>query len=334
MMRAKGIKMSTSASTDRTSRIVGSLMLFAAALIWGSSFIVMKFTVDVFPPNLLLSIRFAIGAVLLCLVFYKRLRGLAEGKLWIRGIVLGTLLCIAYELQTVGLMQTTAGKNAFLTSVYCLFVPFFAWFAKGKRPDRMTVGAALLCIAGIGLVSLREDLSVNIGDVLTLASGVFYALHIVSIGRFARQGDPILYTIVQFVTAAVLTGAISLVTESLPSVISAQTVWSLLYLAVFATTCALVFQSLGQVRTTDAAASILLSLEAVFGVAFSVMLGGDVLTPRLVTGFTVIFVSILVSETKLAFLEPLAARIKRLVRAKGTGGAKAIQVVSPGSGDE
>jgi len=137
---------------------------------------------------------------------------------------------------------------------------------------------------------------------LTLASGVFWALHIICVGKFTQEGDPILYTIVQFGTAAICALTLGLLTETIPTVISTADLFSLGYLAVFATTIALLLQNLGQARTTPAAASIILSLEAVFGVLFSVLAGGEELTLKLMLGFSVIFVSVIISETKLSFL--------------------------------
>jgi drug/metabolite transporter (DMT)-like permease len=290
--------------TSKQTSVLSSSALFSAALIWGSSFFVMKNTVEMFPPNILLGIRFSIGCLLLSLVFHKRLKTLFRGGYLLRGAILGALLFAAYGFQTMGIVHTTAGKNAFLTTVYCILVPFLHWLIDRKRPDGSNMSAAALCLVGVGLVSLDGNLAMNIGDALTLVGGIFYALHIIAVARFTQDGDPILFTIVQFGTAAILAGAIGLATETFPGTISTSGILSLAYLAVFPTTLALLFQNLGQKHTPPAAASIILSLEAVFGVLFSVLLDGEVLTLRLALGFAIIFISVLISETKLAFLRP------------------------------
>jgi drug/metabolite transporter (DMT)-like permease len=287
-------------TTTRHSYLA-TAMLFGAALIWGSSFIMMKHTVNSIPTNLLLAFRFLVGCLLLSAIFPKHLRKLSEARYWWQGALLGVLLFTAYNIQTAGVIRTTAGKNAFLTCVYCLFVPFFNWFLTKRKPDRYNLSSAVLCLVGIALVSLEGDLSINTGDLLTLAGGVFWALHIICVGKFTQDGDPILYTIVQFGTAAILALAFGFITETVPTTISATDLFSLFYLAVFATTIALLLQNLGQARTTPAAASIILSLEAVFGVLFSVLAGGEVLTLRLSLGFAVICVSVCMSEPKLSF---------------------------------
>ncbi|MBQ2928996.1 MAG: DMT family transporter [Clostridia bacterium] len=279
----------------------GRLALLTAAVIWGSSFIVMKDTVDHIPVFQLLAIRFTLAGILLALLFRKRL--MTSGKqLLSHGAVCGVLLLSAYATQTFGLMTTTPGTNAFLTAVYCVMVPFMAWGFHRKRPTSYNWVAAVLCIAGIGLISLSGDLSIGLGEGLTLLSGVFYALHIMALSHFGERDDPVALTIVQFAVVALLSWAATLLTER-GAAFPAPAVWpQLLYLTVFATAATLVLQSVGQSLTPPSQSAILLSLESVFGVLFSVMLGIESLTLQLGCGFALIFVSVIISETQLAFL--------------------------------
>ena len=279
----------------------GRLALLTAAVIWGSSFIVMKDTVDHIPVFQLLAIRFTLAGLLLALLFRKRL--MTSGKqLLSHGAVCGVLLLSAYATQTFGLMTTTPGTNAFLTAVYCVMVPFMAWGFHRKRPTSYNWVAAVLCIAGIGLISLSGDLSIGLGEGMTLLSGVFYALHIMALSHFGERDDPVALTIVQFAVVALLSWAATLLTER-GAAFPAPAVWpQLLYLTVFATAATLVLQSVGQSLTPPSQSAILLSLESVFGVLFSVMLGKESLTLQLGCGFALIFVSVIISETQLAFL--------------------------------
>ncbi len=277
------------------------LALLSASLIWGSSFFMMKNSVDVFPMFALLGIRFSIGCGLLCLIFMKRLKRVTPKTLW-RGALLGLLLFLAYTLQTLGLMGTTPGKNAFLTAIYCIMVPFLFWLVSRRKPDIYNCLAGILCLLGIGLVSLQGDFTIGLGDGLTMLGGVMYAVHIVAVAIVSRDEDPVLLTLVQFGAAAVLSWGFSLPLETFPASIPVESWTGLIYLAVFATTAALLLQNVGQKYTHPAAASILLSLESVFGVIFSMIFYGEALTARLVAGFLLIFFSVIVSETKLKFL--------------------------------
>ncbi len=290
--------------TNKNSRgILAKIALFGAALIWGSSFIIVKDTVNVLPPNLLIAVRFCIACILLSLVFAKKLVLINRTYLW-QGAIIGALLFAAYSTQTIGITDTTPGKNAFLTAIYCVIVPFMFWFFTKKKPDIYNIIAALLCISGIGFISLTSKFAVGFGDALTLIGGVFYAAHLVTVSIFGKDKDPILLTILQFFYAGIFGWIVTLTTESMPTHIAFGAVTSVLYLAFFCTAGALLLQNIGQKYTHPSAASIILSLESVFGALISVIFGYEVLTTRIFVGFAFIFIAVLISETKLSFLKP------------------------------
>ena len=163
--------------------------------------------------------------------------------------------------------------------------------------------AAILCLTGIGLVSLDGEFKIRFGDAFTLISGFFYAAHMVVLSKLTQDKDPVLLTIVQFGYTAVISWVVALLTEDIPKSLSGSEICGLLYLAVFATAVALLLQTVGQKYTKPAPASIILSLEAVFGVIFSVIFYGEEVTPKLLLGFLLIFLSIITSETKWSFLK-------------------------------
>ena len=280
----------------------GRLALLAAALIWGSSFVIMKNTVDDVPVFLLLAIRFSIAFVVLGAVFFRRLRGL-DRRFILGGMLCGAMLITAYSLQTFGLVGTTPGKNAFLTAVYCVLVPFLAWIFFRKRPTMWNWLAAVLCVAGIGLVSLNGGLTIAPGDALSLLSGVCYALHIIALSRLGEKGDVFALSIIQFGTTALLAWLLHLLTGPADIHLPLR-IWPQLgYLSILCTCVAITLQALGQKLTPPSQSAILLSLESVFGVLFSLLLSAETLSFQLFSGFTLIFLSVIVSETQLSFLK-------------------------------
>ena len=285
-------------------QLVAKLALLLATLIWGSSFIIMKDALDDITTYYLLAIRFTGAFVLLGIVFWKKWKHINKDVI-IAGFIMGTALIAAYAFQTFGLMDTTPGKNAFLTAGYCILVPFLFWGIAGSRPDKFNVIAAVLCIVGIGLVALDDNLSVGRGDLLTLVCCVFYALHIVVSAKFTRTMDVMLLTIGQFFFAAMWSWALAFLFEPTLIVSEMSTeIWMVLgYLCVFATAGALGLQTYGLKYTSPSAGALILSLESVFGVIFSIMVGAEEVTARLLIGFAVIFFAIVVSETKLEFLQ-------------------------------
>lgn len=280
----------------------GRLALLTAALIWGSSFVIMKNTVDDVPVFLLLAIRFSISCIVLGAVFFRRLRGL-DRRFLLGGMLCGAMLITAYSLQTFGLVGTTPGKNAFLTAVYCVLVPFLAWMFFRKRPTMWNWLAAGLCVAGIGLVSLNGGLTIAPGDALSLLSGVCYALHIIALSRLGEKGDVFTLSTVQFGTAALLAWLLHLLTGPADVHLPLQIWPQLCYLSICCTCIAITLQALGQKLTPPSQSAILLSLESVFGVLFSLLLGAETLTFQLFSGFVLIFLSVIVSETQLSFLK-------------------------------
>ena len=284
--------------------IEGSLLLFLAALIWGSSFIVMKSAVDFLTPAVLLFLRFSLAALLLSLLFFKKIKILNFQQIK-GGLITGSCLFSAYYVQTWGLNYTTPGKNAFLTAVYCAIVPFLVWLFYHKRPDIYHFIAAFICILGIGCVSLDGNLAMNIGDFLTLCGGFLYAGHILLIKKYSQGIDGGAFTSLQFIGGAVVAFTIALLTENLTIITQIQPsiYLQILYLVIFATALTMFCQTTGQKYTSECRASLILSLESVFGVAFSIAFYGEVLTLKVLLGFVLIFIAVIISETKLSFLK-------------------------------
>lgn len=281
-------------------------MLLAAPIIWGTSFVVMKHSLDSFTPFYLLAFRFTAAALVMAVVFWKMWKQMDKGYL-LAGVVTGTCLFLAYAFQTFGLDRTTSGKNAFLTAIYCVIVPFLNWAIVKQKPDQFNILAAVICIVGIGMVSLTTGesggLTVNLGDVLTLVGGFFFAAHIVAVNKFADGRDIFLVTTLQFAFFALWSWVGALVArEPLPTGLSSGTVWGLVYLVIFSSCGALLFQNIGQKYTAPATAAVLLSLEAPFGVLTSILVGEEDLNPLMVLGFILIFVAVVCSETKFSFL--------------------------------
>ena len=277
-------------------------MLVCAPVIWGSTFFMIKDALDDVDALFMLAFRFTLAAALLAAVFWRRWKGMDRAYVW-QGAVLGLLMGAAYILQTFGLMGTTPGKNAFFTAVYCVIVPFLYWAVDRKRPSRWNVLAALLSVTGIGLVSWDGGLSLALGDVLTLAAGFFLACHIIAVAKFSEGRDIFLLTTLQFAMIALMCWAGTAVTRGVPVDGLPGSAWGvMLYLAIGSTAVALLFQNVGQKYTDPASAALLLSLEAPFGVAFSVLFGAEQPAPLIYLGFCVIFLAMVCSETQFRFL--------------------------------
>lgn len=291
------------------------LCILAATLIFGSSFLIMKQAVDGIPVFTLLAIRFTTAGAALSLILWKKWR-LLDRETLVGGAVLGTLMFLGYAFQTYGLSGigswegTTPGKNAFLTATYCVLVPFLNWLISRKRPDRYNVAAALLCLLGTGLVSLNEDFTVVGGDILTLICGVAFSLHILAVTHYSKRCDVLLLTLLQFLFMALWSWVgIFAAGERLSALPAGADLLRLAYLIVCASGLAMLFQNLGQANTPPTTGAVLLSLEAPFGVLFSILFGDERPTAQMYLGFALIFFAVILSETKLSFLSRKKAEI-------------------------
>ena len=185
--------------------------------------------------------------------------------------------------------------------MYCVMVPFLYWVVSHKSPKAYNIIAALLCIVGVGFMSLKNDFSftLNIGDALTLIGALGFAVQIVLISLFAKGKDMIVLTVVQLITSSLVGFILSLIFEPVPAfeeLISLEFIGQFLYLSILASSVAMLFQNVGQAHVPPAQASLFMSLEGVFGVFFSVVFYGEQLTLPLVIGFALIFIGILISE--------------------------------------
>ena len=286
---------------SRRGRLLGRSALLITSLIWGTSFFILKNTLDSVPTLYVLAFRFCGAAVLLGLCALKELKKIDKQYL-MGGIAMGLILFAAYVVQTYGLAMTTPGKNAFLTATYCIIAPLLGWAIWKHKPDRYNIIAAILSIVGIGFVSLTDDLSINTGDALTLCSGFFFALQIIVIERYAPGRSALLLTMLQFAVAGVLAAAFAFITTPVPTHIPGSAILSAVYLCVFCSALCNLLQTFGQKHTPAAEASVLMTLESVFGALFSGIFYHERFTFRLILGFTLIFFGVLLSETKLSFL--------------------------------
>ncbi|WP_025783789.1 DMT family transporter [Sporosarcina sp. D27] len=288
-------------------KYIGEIGLLVTAIIWGTGFPVSAIALDYFSPYQILAGRFLIGAVLLGVVFYKKMLNLSKSVL-LKGGLLGVFLYSAFAFQTVGLQFTTPSNNAFLTAVNVLIVPFIAFVLYRRKVSAFELVGAVLAMAGIAFLSLNGSLSVNPGDVLSLLCAIFFAFHIFYTGQFVRKEDAITLTLVQMAVAAVIACIVIGVKGETAIPITPTSATSLLYLGLFSTTLAFLLQTVAQKHVSETKAAILLSMESLWGMIFSIIMLREIVTAQMLIGAALILLAIILAETKPSFL------VKRKVR--------------------
>jgi drug/metabolite transporter (DMT)-like permease len=282
-------------------QMLGVTGLLAAAVIWGFSFVIVKDSTDRIPIIYLLSFRYLLAVFFMLPLFYRKRRVLTKECI-VQGAVLGGLLCLSQFFQTLGCKYTTAGKNAFITTIYVILVPFFLWGLEKKRPDKRSVWAAGIAMAGLGLLSLQEHLRVQGGDWITMLCGIGLSFHIIWIDRYTKRNDPVLLTFLQFFFAGILSWAGAAVSNiPFPREIFYLEDWlGILYLGIFSTMAGFLLQVVCQKYTNPNLAAIILSTEAVFGMIFSVIFLHETLTLRMAAGCVCMFTAVLIAQIKVS----------------------------------
>ncbi len=277
------------------------LMLLGAALLWGGSFVVLKDTLDVISPAWLMGIRFLLSGIVMSLVFFPRLRGSLNRSHVLAAVALGVTGGLGYLVQNLGLVDTTPGHNAFLTATYCVMVPFLHWAVARTRPTLANVVAAFVAVMGIGALSLggEDPFALRWGDWMTLGGAFWFAVQIEVMVHVAEGKDILALTAIEFFVMGLLCLAYGMAFEPAPapSVFAGTDFWLAMgYLVILSSCVCTVCQNVGQAHVPPAQASLLLSLESMFGVLFSVLFYGEPLTPQLVLGFALVFGAVLLSE--------------------------------------
>ena len=276
----------------------GKSALFLTAMLWGTTFAIGKIATEVFSASFIIALRFSVASISLIITAIP-LYHLLNRQYWIDGMWMGITLFLSYILQVAGLaIETSPGKSAFLCTTYCVMVPFLYWFVTKKRPKFLHVLCVFICLLGIGILSLQGGLEMSAGDVMTVLSGVPCAVNIVISAIVCQNKNPLLLTTIELGVVSVLAWICVLFTDTFPKEFPINTVGGIVYLGLIATALCLYLQSYGLKYAEPSIGGMLLSLESVFGVIFSIIIYHEKITFRMIVGFVVIFIAILLSQLR------------------------------------
>lgn len=274
--------------------------LLFCALVWGGSFVVIKDAINYIPTAWLMTLRFTLSVVVVGIIFKKRLKKNLNIKHLKFGALLGILNGFGFLLQNGALAYTTAGKTAFIASIYCAMIPFVNWLIAKKRPHISSIIAACMCVAGIGLISLGTDFSFSFGtgEQMALISAIIFAFVFVLTAELSHKLDIITLTIVQLGVSTLPCLGWALRFETMPNFSQIpSTAWiALAYIIFIATALTGVLQNRSQKSVAPVQASLIISLDTIFAAVFGVIFLAEIITPTIVLGFIVIFVAIFISE--------------------------------------
>ncbi len=272
-------------------------ILLSVAVIWGWGFIAGKIALETASPQWILFFRFSIAAICILALFFKQIKN--ADKACVRwGILIGLLQFAALFVQLFALQYTTTAKQSFLAATYVLFTPFAARILYRKKILPKNYIASLLALAGIAFLSLRGSAEIQIGDFITLGFALLFSAQIVIVGNLPEKCETIPITFYQTLASAVFAGIAAFCTGIPNKLFSIHSWTGIVYLGVINTAVALGLQNFAQKYTSESHAALLLSLESVFGLLFSILYYGDILTLRMAIGCALIFAALLVSNRR------------------------------------
>lgn len=274
--------------------------LFLVAILWGVGFIFVKTSLEggLSPAGVMLG-RFALASLLSFFLFFRTIRREYKKGQWKSGIAIGVTLFAAFYMQTIAMQYTTPGNNAFITGAYVVLVPLLYWVISKKRPSGVMLVACVISFVGIAVLSLdpAEGFVPQLGDMLTLLGALIFAAQIVVTGMLANSIHPTVLVFMQVTVAAALSLILFLITDrQFVTFTNFKSAISIGYLGVFSTCICYFLQTTAQQYLSSSKTGIIMATEALFGAFFSVLLGYDDLTFRMVSGGVLMFLSIILPE--------------------------------------
>lgn len=279
-----------------------NLLLLLTSVIWGSGFITARIALNEgVTPFQLMFARFLLGSILLNAIFFKKVKNLNKGEIK-GGILIGICLFVGFTFQTYGLRLCTPSVSAFVTVTYVIMVPFLSWWLYKIKPDIYSVIACVITIIGVSLISIQEDLTFSLGAVLTLFGAFAFAMQIVVTDKYTKKYDPISVTIVMTNFACLVSfgfvAVFAIFYKDLPT-LNIKSISSILHLGIMSTTIAYLCLNIGQKYASAVSVGILCSFESIFAALFSFLVFKEVFTIKMIFGAVLLFVAIVVSESKL-----------------------------------
>ena len=287
------------------------LILLLVAAIWGMAFVAQRLGMDHLGPFGFNGSRFLLGAVSLLplLLFFRPRPGTTQLPAMLKGgFLAGLLLFLGASLQQAGLLWTSAGNAGFITGLYIVIVPLIGLLI-GQATRINTWLGGLLAVVGLYYLSVGEDFSVNPGDLLVLASALFWAGHVVLIGKLAGELDNLRLAIVQFLVCALLSLGVAVLFEG--DSFTPQNIvlaWQpIAYAGLFSVGIAYTLQVVAQRDAPASHAAIIMSLEAVFAVLGGWWLLQEEFSNRALTGCSLMLAGMILSQVRLGKRRTAAA---------------------------
>jgi len=272
------------------SIVLAPWALLAVAAMWGISFVWMKDILDQQDVFSFLTSRFLVAAIVMIIIRPKVIK-LFTPELVRKGLLIGAALGSGYIFQTLGLDRTTPAITGFITGLYVVLTPVISFLFFREHLSKQAWFYVALATAGLAVLSLR-GFAIGLGELFVLFSALLFAIHIILLSRWSKGFDAYALTVMQMIGCSLL--------SLIPSTIHGfqappdGQVWAvILFTAIFATAIAFVIQTWSQARISATKVAVILTMEVVFAALFSVAMGREPLTTRLIIGGAMVVIAMI-----------------------------------------
>ena len=286
------------------------IALLGVGFVWGAAFVLMKDAIEQQPYMDFLATRFSFAAIAMLVLRPRLSLRMQPGDLKY-GSLIGVVLALGFITQTIGLSLTTAATSGFLTGLYVVFTPIIAWvFARKRFPVRVIVGA-LLAVVGLSVFSgAATDIEFQVGQIWLVGCAVFFAIHILLLGKFGQGRSSYRIAMIQIGFAAVVCWVFALADGYQPPP-NGEVWFAVLFTALLSTVIAFWVQTWAQTLIDPARVALLITSEVIFTAILAVGLGQEPITTAMVIGGSVMLTAMLIVEwpTKAEPVIPLEAKL-------------------------
>ena len=276
-------------------KTLGIIGLVIVTIIWGGGFVASDIALNELSPFEIMSYRFLIASIIMGVFAWRNLKTIRKDEI-IHGSILGIALFSGFALQIIGLKYTTPSNNAFLTATNVVMVPFIAYFIGRKNLNKADIIGSFTALIGVGILSLQSNFSIGAGDLFTLFCALGFAFQIYLTGILGKKIRPSILNFLQMFTAFCLSIIGLLFSGSINLSLSKQGFSAIIYLGVVSTALCYFLQTAAQKHVDETKSAIILSMEAVFGTLFSIILLGEKPNIKMVIGGIMILSAVLISE--------------------------------------
>jgi drug/metabolite transporter (DMT)-like permease len=283
-------------------RLKADLALLLVSIIWGSAFVAQRVAGQMGSVYLFNGARYLLAALVVLPFAMRRSRDITPRYRLSRAefqwmSVAGFLLFLGSAFQQLGLLHTTAGNAGFITSLYVVFVPVVLFLIWRERLHWISIAAVGLAGVGAFLLSTGGRFEVRAGDLVELMGALFWTFHVIVLGKYASQFDPMFFSVGQLLICGALNLAVGMFAESAIR-LTLPLIGAIAYTAFFSLGLCYTLQVWAQRHTPPADAALILSLESVFAVISGWFLLNERLAPLQIFGCVLIFVAVLLSQFK------------------------------------